>query len=161
MLNVTLEQAAPGSLELHDVRNEELLPSQLEDENAIHKIVSDYYEAFVRDPVVAADYYGEPSLIVLPQEVKSLPLPRRADIVNFLANSSAALLARGYLNTRMQASRVRKLNQSTALYGTVAARMKTDGTELERAAFTCLLHKGDSGWTIRELVATDVDSLLG
>ena len=45
MLNVTLEQAAPGSRELHDVRNEELLPSQLDDENAIHKIVSDYYEA--------------------------------------------------------------------------------------------------------------------
>jgi len=159
MLNITLEQAAPGSLELHDVRNEELLPSQLEDENAIHKIVSDYYEAFVRDPVVAADYYGEPSLIVLPQEVKSLP--RRADIVNFLANGRAALLARGYLNTRMQASRVRKLNQSTALYGTVAVRMKTDGTELERAAFTYLLHKGDSGWKIHELVATDVDSLIG
>jgi hypothetical protein len=101
MLNVTLGQAAPGSLELHDVRSEDLLPSELEDENAIHEIVSDYYEAFVRDPVVASDYYGEPSLIVLPQKVKSLP--RRADIVNFLANGRAALLARGYLNTRMQA----------------------------------------------------------
>jgi hypothetical protein len=67
MLNVTLEQAAPGSMGLHEVRNEELLPSQLEDENAIQ--------------------------------------------------------ARGYLNTRMQASHVRKLNQSTVLYGTVAVRI--------------------------------------
>jgi hypothetical protein len=43
MLNVTLEQAAPGSLGLHDVRNEELLPSLLEDENAIHKIVVQFH----------------------------------------------------------------------------------------------------------------------
>jgi hypothetical protein len=39
--------------------------------------------------------------------------------------------------------------------------MKTDGTELEHAAFTYLLHKGHSGWKLHELVATDVDSLLG
>ena len=46
-----------------------------------------------------------------------------------------ALLARGYLGTEMRDSRVRKLNRSTALNGTVAIRIKTNGTELERAAF--------------------------
>jgi hypothetical protein len=70
------------------------------------------------------------------------------------------LIAQGYSNTRMEAPRVRRLNQSTVLYGTIAVRMKTDGTELERAAFTYLLHKGDGGWKIHELVATDVDSLI-
>jgi hypothetical protein len=140
------------------VREDELMPRGAEDEDAIHKVVSDYYEAFVKDPVAAADYYGEPSLVVLPQEVKALP--RRADIVSFLANGRDALLARGYLNTKMQASRVKKLNQTTALYGTVAVRMKTDGSELERAAFTYLLHKGSTGWKIHELVATDADSLV-
>jgi hypothetical protein len=95
---------------------------------------------------------------VLPDAVMSLP--RRVDIEAFLAKGRAALLARGYLNTRMDASRVKRLNHSTALYGTIAVRMKTDGTELERAAFTYLLHKGDTGWKIHELVATDVDSLV-
>ena len=145
-------------LETRDVRADELLPSTTEDEDAIQKVVSDYYQAFVRDPVAAASYYGEPSLVVLPQEVKALR--HRADIETFLANGRDALLARGYLNTKMQASRVKKLNQSTALYGTVAVRMKTDGTELERAAFTYLLHKGSSGWKIHELIATDVNSLV-
>ena len=141
------------------MRREEALPSTSQDEQAIHKAVSEYYEAFVSDPAIAAGYYGEPTLVVLPGEVMSLP--RRADIEAFLAKGRAALLERGYSNTRMQASRVKRLNRSTALYGTVAVRMKTDGTELERAAFTYLLHKGESGWKIHELVATDVDSLVG
>jgi hypothetical protein len=141
------------------VREKEFSPKNLEDEDAIHKVVSEYYEAFAEDPVVAARYYGEPALVVLPDEVMSLP--RRGDIEAFLAKGRDALIARGYLNTKMQASRVKKLNQSTALYGTVAIRLKTDGTELERAAFTYLLHKGESGWKIHELIATDVDGLVG
>ena len=140
------------------MRSEESLPRKLQDEDAIHEVVSEYYEAFVRDPIIAASYYGEPSLVVLPHQVMSLP--RRADIEEFLAKGRDALMARGYLHTKMQASRVRKLNQSTALYGTVAVRMRRDGTELERVAFTYLLHKGNSGWKIHELVATDVDSLV-
>jgi hypothetical protein len=53
------------------------------------------------------------------------------------------------------------LNPTTALYATVAVRMKTDGTELQRAGFTYLLHKGTDGWKINELVATDLDKLIG
>jgi hypothetical protein len=140
------------------VRREESLPMASQDEDAIRQAVSGYYRAFVTDPIVAASYYGEPTLVVLPDEVISLP--RRADIEAFLTKGRAALLARGYLNTEMQASRVKRLNESTALYGTVAVRMKTDGTELERAAFTYLLHKGDGSWKIHELIATDVDSLI-
>lgn len=136
----------------------EVLPGKMEDDRAIHTVVSEYFEAFARDPVIAASYYGEPSLVVLPHEV--IPLLRRADIETFLAKGRDALMARGYLDTRMKASRVRKLNHSTALYGTIAVRMKRDGTELERGAFTYLLHKADSGWKIHAVMATDADSLV-
>jgi hypothetical protein len=39
--------------------------------------------------------------------------------------------------------------------------MKADGTELHRAAFTYLLHKGRAGCKIHEFVSTDVDKLIG
>ncbi len=52
------------------------------------------------------------------------------------------------------------LNATTALYGTVATRMKSDGTELQRAGFTYLLQKGDVGWKIHEVIATDLDKLI-
>ena len=38
--------------------------------------------------------------------------------------------------------------------------MKTDGTELQPARFTYLLHKAPDGWKINELVATDLDKLI-
>jgi hypothetical protein len=52
------------------------------------------------------------------------------------------------------------LNSTTALYSTVAIRMKTDGTELQQAGFTYLLHKGGAGWKINEVIATDLDKLI-
>jgi hypothetical protein len=69
------------TLEYRDVRAGGLLPKKLEDEDAVHKVVSDYYEAFVKDPVTAARYYGEPALVVLPDKVISLA--RHADIEAF------------------------------------------------------------------------------
>ena len=140
------------------MRSEEGLLKTSEHEEAVHEVVSQYYEAFVRDPKLAASYYGEPSLVVLPDEVTSLPT--RADVEAFLKRARDTLKARGYLTTAMDASRVKRLNNSTALYATVAIRLKTDGTELERAAFTYLLHRGNTGWKIHALVATDCDSLV-
>jgi hypothetical protein len=144
-------------LEGGNVRSGERLLKTSEDEQAIHEVVSQYYEAFVRDPKAAASYYGEPSLVVLPDEVTSLPT--RADVEAFLERARETLKARGYLTTEMDASRIKRLNNSTALYATVAIRIKTDGTELERAAFTYLLHRGTS-WKIHALIATDLDSLV-
>ncbi len=130
-----------------------------QDEKLIHDVVAGYYDAFVRDSAGAAAFYGEPTLIVLPNEVFSLST--RKDVEQFLANALAGLKALGYSHTKMSASRIKRLSHTTALYGTVAIRMKADGNELQRAAFTYLLHKGDSGWKIHELVATDVDKLIG
>jgi hypothetical protein len=145
-------------LEGKDVRTDEGIRKTSEDEDAVHEVVSQYYEAFVRDPKVAAGYYGEPSLIVLPDEVTSLST--RIDVEAFLKRARETLKARGYLTTEMHAARIKRLNNSTALYATVAIRLKTDGTELERAAFTYLLHRGSAGWKIHALIATDSDSLV-
>jgi hypothetical protein len=138
--------------------SEEEILKVAEGEGAVHEVVSQYYEAFVRDPKVAASYYGEPALIVLRDEVRSLSA--RADVEAFLKTARDTLMARGYLTTKMDASRMKRLSNSTALYATVAIRLKTDGTELERAAFTYLLHRDNNGWKIHALVATDADSLV-
>ena len=142
---------------MRKVSSQERLSQFSGDESAIHGVVSEYYDAFVSDPTVAATYYGEPALIVLPNEVFSLGT--RKEVEEFLRRGRSSLRALGYSHTRMAESRVKRLNETIALYSTVAVRMKTDGTELERAGFTYLLHKGGEGWKIHELVATDVEEL--
>ena len=51
------------------------------------------------------------------------------------------------------------VNATTALYSTVAIRMKTDGTDYKKR-FTYLLQKGSAGWKIHEVIATDIDKLI-
>src|SRR5262245_21088716 len=132
---------------------------ELSDErDVIHQVVGAYYDAFARDPAAAAAFYGEPTLIVLPNEI--LTLATRGDVEAFLSKLLASLKPLGFSSARLSAPRVKMLNLTTALYGTVAIRMKTDGTELQRAAFTYLLHKGDAGWKINEVIATDLDKLI-
>jgi len=117
-----------------------------------------YYATFVSDPVAAATYYGEPTLVVLSDEVVSLTTQKEVEA--FLRKGRDGLIARGYRNTMMKPSRIKRLNRTTALYGPIADRMKADGTVLERAGFTYLLHRGNNGWKIHELIATDVDSMV-
>ena len=52
------------------------------EQDAIHQFVGAYYEAFARDPAAAAAFYGEPTLIVLPNEI--LTLATRGDVEAFL-----------------------------------------------------------------------------
>jgi hypothetical protein len=132
---------------------------QSSEEGTIHEVLAGYYDAFARDPVAAATYYGdEPTLIILPSEV--LTLPTRKDAETFLAKVLGSLKTLGYSNTKLTAPRIKMLNPTTALYGTVAIRMKTDGTELERAGFTYLLHKGSAIWKINGVIATDLNKLI-
>jgi ketosteroid isomerase-like protein len=129
-----------------------------DEKDAIHQVVSGYFDAFARDPAAAAAFYGEPTLIVLPNEV--LALATRSDVEGFLAKLLESLKPLGYSRTKLDAPRVKMLNATTALYSTVAIRMKTDGTELQRAGFIYLLHKGGGGWKINEVIASDVDKLI-
>jgi len=87
-------------------------------------------------------------------------LATRSDVEGFLAKLLESLKPLGYSRTKLDAPRVKILNATTALYSTVAIRMKTDGVELQRAGFTYLLHKGGGGWKIHEVIATDGDKLI-
>jgi hypothetical protein len=96
-----------------------------DEKDAIHQVVSGYFDAFARDPAAAAAFYGEPTLIVLPNEV--LALATRSDVEGFLAKLLESLKPLGYARTKLDAPRVKMLNATTALYSTVAIRMKTGG----------------------------------
>ena len=60
------------SSETANVGSENVVSMTLDDEQAIHKLVSGYYGFFVTDPIAAATCYGEPTLVVLPNEVVAL-----------------------------------------------------------------------------------------
>jgi ketosteroid isomerase-like protein len=128
------------------------------EKEAIQQVVSDYYDALGRDPTEAASFYGEPVIIVLPTDV--LPLNKRADVEAFLTKIVSGFKPLGYSYSKLSDPRIKMLSETTAIYSTVAIRYKTDGSELPRAGFTYLLHKGPSGWKIHELVATDMDKLV-
>jgi hypothetical protein len=68
---------------------------------AIHQVVRGYYDAFARDPAAAAAFYGEPTLIVLPNEV--LALATHSDIEAFLAKLLGSLKLLGYSSTKLGA----------------------------------------------------------
>jgi ketosteroid isomerase-like protein len=116
------------------------LPATLASEkDAIHKAVSGYYDAVSRSAAEAAAFYGEPALLVLPNQVRVLAT--RADVEDFLAKLLAGLKPLGYSYSKLLDPRVKLLNATTAIYSTIAIRFKADGSEMQRAGFTYLLQK--------------------
>src|SRR5262249_53470763 len=82
---------------------------ELSDErDAIHQAVGAYYDAFARDPAAAAAFYGEPALIVLPNEI--LSLATHGEVEAFLTKLVGSLRTLGYSSTRLDAPRVKMLN---------------------------------------------------
>ena len=55
---------------------------------------------------------------------------------------------------------IRLLNSTTAFCSAVALRLKADGTEMQRAGITYLLHKSDGEWKIHEAIGTDLDKVI-
>src|SRR6516164_7360204 len=100
-----------------------------DEKDAIHKVVTGYYDAFARDPAAAAAFYGVPTLIVLPDEV--ITLATRADVQGFLAKALSDLKPVGYSNSKSNDPRIKILNPTVSLYSDVTIRMKADGTELQ------------------------------
>jgi NTF2-like protein (DUF6841) len=143
-----------------------LVPEQTEpssvmlatEKEAICQVVSGYYDALARDPAAAAAFYGEPTLIVLANQVTMLAT--RTDVEGFLAKLLASLKPLGYSYSKVVDPRIKLLNATTAIYSTIAIRFRADGTEMQRAGFTYLLQKDNSRWKIRGLIATDVDKLV-
>jgi hypothetical protein len=128
------------------------------DENSIHQVITAYYDAFPRDPAMAATFYGEPAIFALGQGV--FALTKRADVEAALASALSELKHRGYSYSKLDNPRIKMLSATTAIYGVVAVRCKVDGTELERAGLTYVLHRDNSNWRIYELIATDLDELV-
>jgi hypothetical protein len=123
-----------------------------EEKDAIHKVLSGYYDAFGRDSAAASAFYGD----FLPNQV--VMLSTRADVEAFFDKFVAGLKSSGYSHSKLGDHHVKLLNSTTALYSTVATRMKADGTEMQRSGFIYLLHKSDAGWRIHEIIATDLDN---
>jgi ketosteroid isomerase-like protein len=132
--------------------------TSVNEKDAIHKVLSGYYDAFGRDSAAASAFYGEPTLIVLPNEI--VMLNTRADVAAFFDKFVANLRPSGYAHSKFGDYSVKLLNSTTALFSTVATRIKADGTEMQRSGFTYLLHKSNAGWRIHEIIATDPDKLI-
>ena len=126
--------------------------------DAIDAVLSGYYDSFGRDSAAASAFYGEPSLIVTPNQLISLST--RTDIEAFLDKAAASLKRGGFSHSTLINRRIKLLSSTTALCGGVAIRMKTDGTEMERTGFTYLLQKGSAGWRMHEIIPTDADKLI-
>jgi ketosteroid isomerase-like protein len=145
-VSVQLAQATPSTA------------TSVSEKDAIHNVLSGYYDAFGRDSAAASAFFGEPTLIVLPNQV--VMLSTRAEVEAFFDKLVTSLKASGYSHSKLGDHRVKLLNSTTALYSTVAIRMKADGTEMQRSGFTYLLHKSNAGWRINEIIATDLDKLI-
>jgi hypothetical protein len=146
MSSVALAQATPP------------VTTSANEKEAIHKVLSGYYDAFGRDSAAASAFFGEPTLIIYSNDV--VLLRTRADVEAALDKFVASLKPSGYSHSKLGDYRVKLLNSTTALYSSVAIRMKTDGTEMNRAGNTYLLHKSNAGWRIHEIIATDLDKLV-
>jgi hypothetical protein len=128
------------------------------EKDAINKVLSGYYDAFGRDSAAASAFFGEPTFIVSPNQV--LMLSTRADVEAIFDKFVASLKPSGFSHSKLGDHRVKLLNSTTALYSTVAIRMKADGTEMERSGFIYLLHKTNAGWRIHAIIAADLDKLI-
>ncbi len=123
---------------------------------AVHQLFDAYYDAFARDPAAAAANYADPILMVAPGRAD---LHTRADVEARLSRMLARLKANGYARSELGAPTVTFLSDKTALYSTVAMRLRADGSEVERAGYTYLVVDGPSGWKIHAAMATDLDKL--
>jgi hypothetical protein len=81
------------------------------------------------------------------------------DIVAFIDDVLKRIRPLGYAQSICETISVRMLNPQVALASVVGVRLRVDGSEMQRAAFTYLLMNND-GWKIRQLIATDLDKLL-
>jgi hypothetical protein len=151
------EEGRANMSNAHARPNPPLAPSANEKE-AVHEVLRGYYEAFGRDAVAAAAFFGEPTLIVTPTEF--IVIKTRAELASYLDRFAAGLKANGFSHSKFSDLRITLLNPATALCGLIAIRMKSDGTELQRAGFTYLLHKSSAGWRIYEFIPTEPDKLI-
>jgi len=80
--------------------------TSVNEQEAIHKVLGGYYDAFGRDSAAAsASFYGEPTLIIRPNDV--VLLTSRADIEAFFDKFVAGLKSSGYSHSKLGDHRVK------------------------------------------------------
>ncbi len=127
-------------------------------EEAVSKVLSEYYTAFSALNIQAIlPYFHEPALLVGPMGV--LPLPTPAALVPIFSPVMENLRGRQYGHSELKLQQLKLLSATSALAVGVAIRLKTDGQELERAGITYLLHKTESGWKFAVVVLHDADEV--
>jgi len=125
-------------------------------EEAVTKVLSDYYAAFSTLSVQAIlPYFHEPALLVGPLGVSPLPTP--SALVPIFGPAMENLRRREYGQSELRLQLLKLLSATSALAVGVAIRNKTDGRELERVGVTYLLRKGEGGWKFAVVVLHDPD----
>jgi hypothetical protein len=90
---------------------------------AINKVFGNYASAYATDVEIAAEFWTEPAIAILPSRMVVLEI--RANIVDFLSASRARLQSLNYSHTETNRSEVKMLNSTTALYAVRMNRMST------------------------------------
>lgn len=121
---------------------------------SVNQVIADYYRDFSTLNVQSIlPYFNEPSLLVGPQGVISIP--DRAMLVPVFGPVMEGLRAKGYSRSELEVSNVRSLGSSAALVEGVAVRYKIDGQQLERVGISYVLHKTQSGWKFATVILYD------
>jgi NTF2-like protein (DUF6841) len=121
---------------------------------AVNQLIADYYRDFSTLNVQAIlPYFNEPSLLVGPQGVTSIP--DRATLSALFGPVMEGLRAKGYGRSEFEPGYVKSLGSSTAVIDGVAVRYKTNGQQLERVGITYVLHKMGNGWKFATIIVHD------
>ena len=121
---------------------------------AVNQVIADYYRDFSTLNVQAIlPYFSEPSLLVGPQGVISIP--DRAALLAVFGPVMEGLRAKGYGRSEFELGYVKLLGSSAALIDGAAVRYKTDGRQLERVGITYVLHKTENGWRFATVILHD------
>src|SRR5262245_55339356 len=77
----------------------------VDEKDTIHSVVSSYYDAFGRDSAAASAFFGEPTVIVQPNQV--VILSTRAELAAAFDEAVANRKARGYSHSKFGDYRVK------------------------------------------------------
>jgi ketosteroid isomerase-like protein len=127
--------------------------------STVTQTLRDYYDASNKDDLPGmVSYYHEPVTFMGAGGVTSYAT--RAEAIPLLAQFFGRLRGMGAMRTEWTESHIKELGDTLAVADIGLARFTTDGREVERTAFTYLLHKTDAGWKIAVLASHPADSML-
>jgi hypothetical protein len=124
----------------------------------IETVVRTYVAASGTDMTLAATFFEEPATVAGPR--RFLLIQTKEEVVKFLEWSFETVQPLGYAKSTCEHLSIKMLNPVMALCSVIYARRASDNTELQRSGVIYVLRKGDHGWKIRNVLATDLDKML-